>query len=58
MNLKNNPVIALKPEMDSRVRDSDNHRPHLTKRLFEREFTGAPESHAFKRNLVHLQDMS
>ena len=58
MNLKINPVIALKLEMDSWVRDSANHRPHLTKRLFEREFTGAPESHAFKKNLVHFQSMS
>ena len=50
--------IKDNPEMETKFHDSANHCSHLTERLFEREFTGAPESHAFKKNLVHLQSMS
>ena len=35
MHIKDNPVIALKPEIETKVRDSANHRFHLTKRQFE-----------------------
>ena len=34
--------------MEIEVCDSANHRPHLSKRLSEREFTGTPEAHTFK----------
>ena len=52
-HIKDNPVMALKPEIETKLRDATTHRPHLAKKVFEREFTGGPEAlikdgHAFK----------